>query len=63
MIEEHLDAFFEAARRHVDGAAMPDFVEREFRDFLTCGAVAAFFLAVLVAVAGVPLPIDRTATM
>lgn len=37
MIDEHLDAFLETARRHADGARLPAFVEQEFRDFLTCG--------------------------
>ncbi len=43
MIDEHLDAFLETARRQADGAPMPDFVEREFRDFLTCGVLAHGF--------------------
>jgi hypothetical protein len=43
MIDEHLAAFLETARGHADGAAMPDFVEREFRNFLTCGVLAHGF--------------------
>ncbi len=37
VIDEHLDVFLETARHHADGAPLPAFVEREFRDFLTCG--------------------------
>src|SRR5262245_5455801 len=43
VIDEHLDAFLETARRHADGAALPDFVEQEFRNFLTCGVLAHGF--------------------
>jgi transposase-like zinc-binding protein len=43
VIEEHLDAFLEMARRHADGAPVPAFVEQEFRDFLTCGVLAHGF--------------------
>jgi hypothetical protein len=39
VIDDHLDAFLETARRHADGAALPAFVEQEFRDFLTCGVL------------------------
>jgi hypothetical protein len=43
VIDQHLDTFLETARRHADGAALPDFVEQEFRDFLTCGVLAHGF--------------------
>jgi hypothetical protein len=43
VIDEHLDAFLETARRHADGSSLPDFVEQEFRDFLTCGVLAHGF--------------------
>jgi len=43
VIDQHLDTFVETARRHADGAALPDFVEQEFRDFLTCGVLAYGF--------------------
>ena len=33
VIAEHLDAFLETARRYADGAALPAFIEQEFRDF------------------------------
>jgi hypothetical protein len=43
VIDEHLDAFLETARRHADGVRLPAFVEQEFRDFLTCGVLAHGF--------------------
>jgi hypothetical protein len=43
VIDEHLDAFLETARRHADGPPLPAFVEQEFRDFLTCGVLAHGF--------------------
>jgi hypothetical protein len=43
VIDEHLEAFLETAKRHTDGSALPEFVEREFRDFLTCGVLAHGF--------------------
>ncbi len=33
----HLEAFLEAVAAAGDGAGLPEFVEREFREFLTCG--------------------------
>jgi hypothetical protein len=43
VIDEHLDAFLETARRHADGASLPAFVEQEFRHFLTWGVLAHGF--------------------
>ena len=43
VIAEHLEAFLETARRHIDGASLPAFVEQEFRDFLTCGVLTHGF--------------------
>jgi Transposase zinc-binding domain/Putative transposase len=43
VIDEHLGAFLETARRHADGASLPAFVEQEFRDFLTCGVLTHGF--------------------
>ncbi len=43
VIDEHLEAFLETARRHADGSSLPEFVEQEFRDFLTCGVLAHGF--------------------
>jgi hypothetical protein len=33
----HLEAFLDAVAEAGDGAGLPQFVEREFREFLTCG--------------------------
>jgi hypothetical protein len=41
VIDEHLEAFLETARRNADGSPLPEFVEQEFRDFLTCGLSGA----------------------
>ena len=43
VIDEHLDAFLETAKRHADGSPLPEFVEQEFRDFPTCGVLAHGF--------------------
>src|SRR2546427_6995136 len=43
VIAEHLEAFLETAKRHADGSPLPEFVEQEFRDFLTCGVLAHGF--------------------
>ena len=37
VISEHLDAFLGAAAEAGDGVGLPQFVEREFREFLLCG--------------------------
>src|SRR6266542_5555624 len=37
VIAEHLKAFLRAVAEAGDGAGLPQFVEREFREFLTCG--------------------------
>jgi hypothetical protein len=39
VIALHLEAFVGAAAEAGDGAGLPQFVEREFREFLTCGVV------------------------
>src|SRR3970040_981576 len=39
VIRDHLDDFLRAADR-ADGAGLPEFITREFRDFLTCGVLA-----------------------
>ena len=43
VIDEHLVAFLETTRRQAEGVPLPAFVEREFRDFLTCGVLAHGF--------------------
>ncbi len=37
VIARHLEAFLGAVAAAGDGAGLPQFVEREFREFLTCG--------------------------
>jgi hypothetical protein len=37
VIAEHLETFLAAVAAAGDGAGLPQFVEREFREFLTCG--------------------------
>lgn len=37
VVAEHLEAFLRVAAEAGDGAGLPQFVEREFREFLTCG--------------------------
>jgi hypothetical protein len=41
VIAEHLEAFLGAVAEAGDGAGLPQFVEREFRDFLLCGVFEA----------------------
>jgi hypothetical protein len=43
VIDAHLEAFLETATRHAGGSPLPEFVEQEFRDFLTCGVLAHGF--------------------
>ena len=43
VIEEHFEAFLETAKGQADGSTQPEFVEQEFRDFLTCGVLAHGF--------------------
>jgi len=37
VISRPLDTFLDAVAEAGDGAGLPQFVEREFREFLTCG--------------------------
>jgi len=37
VIAEHLEVFLRPVSEAGDGAGLPQFVEREFREFLTCG--------------------------
>ena len=37
VVAEHLEAFLRAVAEAGDGAGLPQFVEGEFREFLTCG--------------------------
>ena len=40
VIRQHLDDFLRAAADRADGARLPEFIAREFREFLTCGVLA-----------------------
>ena len=39
VVAEHLEAFLRTAAEAADGAGLPQFIEREFREFPTCGVV------------------------
>jgi len=40
VIRDHLDDFLRAAADRAEGAGLPEFIAREFREFLTCGVLA-----------------------
>ena len=40
VVREHLEAFLQEAADRTDGGGLPRFIEREFREFLTCGVLA-----------------------
>jgi hypothetical protein len=46
VIRDHLDDFLRAAAERADGAGLPEFIAREFREFLTCGVLAHGFARV-----------------
>ena len=46
IVREHLETFLREAAARAEGASLPDFVEQEFRDFLTCGILAHGFARV-----------------
>jgi hypothetical protein len=43
---ERLDDFLRAAADRADGTGLPEFIAREFREFLTCGLLAHGFARV-----------------
>jgi hypothetical protein len=43
VVREHLETFLAEARLRDSGEGLPRFVERELREFLTCGAMARGF--------------------
>jgi hypothetical protein len=43
IVQDHLETFLAVAARQRDGDGLPGFVERAFRDFLQCGALAGGF--------------------
>jgi len=46
IIREHLDDFLRPAADRGDGTGLPEFIAREFREFLTCGVLAHGFARV-----------------
>ena len=43
VVREHLETFRAEIAARTDGGGLPGFVEREFREFLTCGALSRGF--------------------
>src|SRR4051812_46047908 len=43
LVRDHLETFLARPVDRRDGERLPDFVEREFREFLTCGSLAGGF--------------------
>ncbi len=46
VIREHLEDFLRAVVNRAAGAGLPEFIAREFREFLTCGVLAHGFARV-----------------
>ena len=46
LVRDHLETFLRDAAERTDGAGVPRFVEKEFREFLTCGVLARGFARV-----------------
>ena len=46
VVRENLETFLREANDHGDGDSLPRFIEREFREFLTCGALTRGFARV-----------------
>lgn len=46
VVREHLESFLRATAAAGEGVGLPQFVEREFREFLTCGVLAHGFARV-----------------
>jgi Putative transposase/Transposase zinc-binding domain len=46
VVRENLETFLREAADRTDGSGLPRFIEREFRDFLTCGALGRGFARV-----------------
>jgi hypothetical protein len=42
VIRDHVDDFQRASADRADGAGLPEFITREFREFLTCEVVLQF---------------------
>ena len=46
VVREHFETFRAEIAAHTDGGGLPRFVEREFREFLTCGVLSRGFARV-----------------
>src|SRR2546426_12581267 len=46
LVRDHLETFLRDAAERTDRDGMPRFVEKEFREFLTCGVLARGFARV-----------------
>ena len=46
VVYQHLETFLDEVRARTDGVGVPPFVEREMREFLTCGSLARGFARV-----------------
>jgi len=46
VVRQHLEDFLHAAGNRANGAGLPEFIAREFREFLTCGVLAYGFARV-----------------
>ena len=46
VVRENLETFLREVADRSDGGGLPRFVEREFREFLTCGALSRGFARV-----------------
>ena len=43
VVRENLETFLREAADRTDGGGLPRFIEREFREFITCGALSRGF--------------------
>src|SRR5438477_12387969 len=46
LVRDHLETFLRDAAERTDGTGVPHFVEKELREFLTCGVLARGFARV-----------------
>src|SRR2546426_6240378 len=46
LVRDHLETFLRDAAERTDGTGVPRFVEKELREFLTCGVLARGFARV-----------------
>ena len=58
VVRDHLESFLREAADRTGGGGLPRFIEREFREFLTCGALGRGFAPGFDAMTGTLLKID-----